>query len=100
MKTHGIIIRTLITEKSSRHQEIKQYTFEVGAQATKTRIKHAIKEIYGVEVDKVRLMITPPKSRMMKRGQEWVKRPKMKKAIVTLKGKKTIDPNKIKEHKK
>jgi len=96
MKTHATIIRTITTEKSSRNQEKKLYTFEVGKSATKTDVKKAIKEMYGAEAGKVKIMIMPRKTRAMAKGRIWTKRPVMKKAIVSLKGKKTIDPNKIK----
>ena len=95
MKIFDIIIRPLITEKSSDQQANKQYTFVVNKTATKIDIKHAIKEIYGVEVKEVKIMITPKKSRLIRRGRLWTKRPPRKKAIVTIKGNKTIDPNKI-----
>ena len=100
MKTYTTIIRSLTTEKSSNQQAGGQYMFEVHSTATKIDIKNAIREIYGVEADKVRIMISPSKKRLVARGRLWTKRPKMKKALITLKGKKTIDPNKIKDHKK
>lgn len=100
MKTHNIIIRTLITEKSSRHQEGKKYTFEVGKDATKTILKKEIENLYGVKVAKISIMIAPKKKRTLGKGRIWTKRDITKKAIITLKDKKSIDPNKIKELKK
>lgn len=95
MKTFDTIIRSKVTEKGSMQQAIGQYTFEVNRNATKIDIKNAVKALYGAEVDKVRIMISPKKTRLVGRGRLWTKRPLTKKAIVTLKGKKTIDPNKI-----
>jgi large subunit ribosomal protein L23 len=100
MKPYNTIIRPIITEKSSNQQSLKRYTFAVKKRATKIDVKKAIKELYGVDVKEVRIIIAPSKTRMVKRGQLWIKRPLLKKAIVTLKGDKTIDPNKIKETKK
>lgn len=100
MKVLSPIIRSLITEKSSLRQSTGKYTFLVHKNATKISVKKAIKEIYGVDAGKVTMMISPQKTRQIKQGRLWAKRPIMKKAIVNLKGKKTIDPNKIKEHKK
>jgi len=100
MKTHSTIIRTLITEKSSNIQAGGSYTFEIAKDATKIDVKNAVRDLYGVEVDKVTVMRVPKKTRTVGRGREWTKRPVYKKAIVRLKGKKTIDPNKIKEIKK
>jgi len=99
MKIYNTIIRSLTTEKSSEQQVGGQYTFQVSKDATKIDVKQAVKTIYGVDVDKVRIIRTPSKKRLIARGRQWTKRPIMKKALVTLKGKKTIDPNKIKESK-
>jgi large subunit ribosomal protein L23 len=95
MKTYSTLIRTITSEKSSNQQASGQYTFEVNPSATKIDVKNAIREIYGVEAANVRMMISPSKKRLIARGRLWTKRPKIKKAIVTLKDKKTIDPNKI-----
>lgn len=100
MKTYDTIIRSITTEKSSNQQASGQYTFEVNKNATKVDIKNAVKDLYGVEADKVRVVISPSKSRSVARGRLWTKRPTIKKALVTLKDKKTMDPNKIKEPKK
>lgn len=99
MKSQSPIIETLITEKSSLAQSHGKYSFIVKKTATKIDIKNAIKQIYGVDAKSVRILIAPKKIRMLKNKYAWAKRPVIKKAIVTLKGKKTIDPNKIKEHK-
>lgn len=72
-----------------------QYTFVVKKEATKVSVKKAIKEVYGVEAKNVRISILPSKMRLLKGKYEWPKRPMYKKAIVTLKDKKTIDPNKM-----
>ena len=95
MKIYDVIIRPLTTEKSSNMQAAGQYVFHVAKDATKIDIKNAVKTIYGADVKEVRTMIQPRKTRLIKRGKEWEKRPIMKKAVVTLKGKKSIDPNKI-----
>ncbi|MBD3360340.1 50S ribosomal protein L23 [Candidatus Peregrinibacteria bacterium] len=100
MKSINPIIRTLMTEKASQQQAKGQYIFQVSKDATKIDVKNAIREIYGVEADKVRIMITPKKERLLARGRVWTKRPVIKKALVSIKDKKTIDPNKIKESKK
>lgn len=100
MKGFLPIIQAITTEKSSLEQSIGKYTFLVQKNATKIDIKRAIKEIYGVDAKEVKISIVPKKIRVLKGKFEWAKRPSYKKATVTLKGKKTIDPNKIKEHKK
>ena len=54
MKTaYDIILRPVITEQSMEAVEEKRYVFYVLPTATKTEIKAAIEEIFGVKVDKV-----------------------------------------------
>lgn len=96
MKTYSPIIETLITEKSSAAQSRGKYSFIVTKDATKIDIKKAVKKLYGVEVQDVNILIAPRKTRILKNKYIWAKRPSIKKAIVTLKDKKTLDPNKIK----
>jgi len=95
MKNYHTIIQPVTTEKSSLAQSRGQYTFLVSKAATKVDVKNAVKEIFGAEVKSVKIMITPKKERLIGRGRIWTKRPVAKKAIVTLKEGKTIDPNKI-----
>ncbi|MBT4916920.1 50S ribosomal protein L23 [Candidatus Peregrinibacteria bacterium] len=95
MKEFETIVKSVTTEKSSLAQADGRYTFVVRKSATKVDVKHAIKAIYGVEVENVRMMLVPKKTRVIGRGRVWNKRPVYKKAIVTLKDKKTIDPNKL-----
>lgn len=95
-KNYQVIIRSVLTEKSSNSQaSTGQYTFVVAKNASKIDIKNAVKEIYGADVEKVQTIVTPRKTRLVKGKYEWIKRPNYKKAIITLKGKKTIDPNKL-----
>lgn len=100
MRTLETILKAIVTEKSSNKQAENYYTFAVNLKATKIDVKKAIKEIYGVEAAEVKMMIAPSKKRLIGRGRLWTKRPMTKKAIVSLKDKKKIDPNKITEHKK
>lgn len=93
------IIHGIMTEKASIAQSKNRYTFMVKKEATKIDVKKAVKEMYGVDVKEVKIMISPKKTRLLKNKYDWVKRPSFKKAIVSLKGNKTIDPNKIKERK-
>ncbi len=99
MKTLSPIIGSMVTEKSSMAQSIGKYTFVVSKDATKIDIKNAIKKLYGADVASVNIMVTPKKIRVLKGKYDWNKRPSYKKAVITLKGKKTIDPNKLKEQK-
>ncbi|NIA01750.1 MAG: 50S ribosomal protein L23 [Nitrospirae bacterium] len=95
MDNYSTIIRSITTEKSSAQQANGQYMFQINKKATKVDVKHAVKTIYGVDVDKVRIIISPSKKRLVAKGKLLTKRPVMKKALITIKDKKTIDPNKI-----
>lgn len=97
MPTISPIIQTITTEKSSLQQSHGRYTFRVKREANKTEIKKAIELSYGVKVAKVQTSISPRKERILKGRYVWTKRPVFKKAIVTLKDKATIDPNKLGE---
>ena len=56
MEARDIIKRPVITERYSEIMEEKKYTFLVDTRANKTQVKHAIEEIFGVDVDKVKIM--------------------------------------------
>ena len=81
MNQYRTIIRPVITEKASNQQAKGQYTFVVKKDATKVDVKHAIKALYGVDVETVRTSILPSKTRLIARGRELKKRPVTKKAI-------------------
>ena len=53
---HDIIIRPIITEKSSRMMEHNKYTFEVHQGANKIQVREAIEEIFKVKVTNVHVM--------------------------------------------
>jgi large subunit ribosomal protein L23 len=83
LEPHQIILRPLITEKGT-HQFTHRnaYPFEVNQWATKTEIKAAVQELFGVRVKKVRTQNRLGKQRRyrFKVGRL----PNWKKAIVTL----------------
>ena len=82
MEARDIIKRPVITERSSEMMAEKKYTFEVDTRATKTQVKKAIEEIFGVEVAKVNVMNYKGKfKRVGKFGGYTNKR---RKAVVTL----------------
>lgn len=79
---HDIIVRPVITEKSSRMMEQNQYTFEVHPRANKIQIKEAVQEVFKVKVQKVHTIKVRPKPKRM--GAFLGKSRSWKKAIVTL----------------
>jgi large subunit ribosomal protein L23 len=83
MIPHDIVIRPLITEKTSIQKEVNnQITFEVDRRANRVEIKRAIENIFNVNVVGVRTMQVKGKTKQ--RGRIVGKRRDWKKAIVTL----------------
>ncbi len=83
MKTHDIIIRPILSEKSYAGIADKKYTFEVAKSANKTEIKLAIEQIFGVKVESVNTANVDGKWKRM--GMHQGLTPSYKKAIVQLK---------------
>lgn len=77
-----IILRPVVTEKSSLLQDQGKYTFEVDPRANKTEIKVAIEQIFGVKVEKVGTQNR--KGKVYRRRDGVGKRADRKRAIVTL----------------
>ena len=83
MIRYDIIIRPLITEKTSVQKEMSnQHTFEVDRRANRIEIQRAIETIFKVKVVGVKTMQV--KGKKKQRGRIVGKRRDWKKAIVTL----------------
>ena len=83
MKTaYDIILTPVISEQSMDVAADKKYTFKVAVDANKTQVKHAVEEIFGVEVAKVNIMNVKGKTKRM--GRYEGKTAASRKAIVTL----------------
>ncbi len=78
-----VILRPIITEKSTLVRESNQYIFEVARDSNKIEIKKAIEELFKVHVEKVRVINMKPKPRRVRLAPGYTK--SWKKAIVTLK---------------
>jgi large subunit ribosomal protein L23 len=87
MDARDVIIAPRITEKSMAEALNNQYTFSVHPHATKTQIRHAIEDIFKVNVVKINTVNVRGKSRnFARRGvKTHGKQSDHKKAIVTLK---------------
>jgi large subunit ribosomal protein L23 len=89
-----VLIRPIITEKSTDLTPLDQYVFEVAMNANKKQIKDAVERIFNVEVESVNTLIQKPKKRRVYRAQRNIiygRIGAMKKAIVTLVPGDTID---------
>lgn len=82
MNKYDIIISPILTEKSYDGIAQKKYTFKVAASATKTQIKVAVEDIFGVKVEKVNTVNVNGKKKRMGRNEGMTS--DYKKAIVTL----------------
>ncbi|EFC91962.1 MULTISPECIES: 50S ribosomal protein L23 [Dethiosulfovibrio] len=82
LMAHDIIVRPIITEKSSRMMEDNKYTFEVHPQANKTEVRKAVETVFKVKVEKVHTLKVRSKPKRM--GVFLGKSRAWKKAIVTL----------------
>ncbi|HVM33624.1 MAG TPA: 50S ribosomal protein L23 [bacterium] len=85
-KLQEVIIRPLITERSTALKEKHKYSFEVHPNATKQEIRQAVESVFKkekVEVVKVNTINVPGKIRRVGRNVSNAYR--WKKAIVTVK---------------
>jgi large subunit ribosomal protein L23 len=82
IEAYGLIVRPVVTEKSTLGSEHNQVTFRVPLEATKPEIKAAIEKLFKVEVKSVNTLRQKGK---VKRWRGKVgKRPDWKKAVVSL----------------
>ena len=84
MVAEDIILKPVVTEKSSMEQALGKYTFEVSKKATKIDIANAVEKLFGVKVLKVNTITVKGKEKRVGRNvgrtSDW------KKAIVTIVG--------------
>ncbi len=83
LSNHDIIIRPVITEKSSSLMEFNKYTFEVHKSANKIQIRKAVEAVFNVQVQSVNTLNV--KGKMRRRGMAKGYTRSWKKAIVQLK---------------
>ena len=100
MDLYSVIKSPVTTEKSTMLSDKGKYVFKIDPCATKVDVKKAIKEIYGVDTEKVTITTIVHKTRLIGGKNIIEKRTAGKKAIVTIKGKKAIDISKFKDFKK
>lgn len=83
MEARDILIRPIVTEKSTALMEQGKYTFRVPLASTKIQIRQAVEQIFKVKVQAVNTMRYEGKLKRMGRTQG--RRSDWKKAVVTLK---------------
>lgn len=82
MVAEDIIIKPIITEKSTFAQSEGKYTFKVSKKATKVDIRNAVEKLFGVKVKTVTTMNMNGKPK--RQGAHEGKTSDWKKAIVTI----------------
>ena len=85
MNPYSVILRPLVTEKSTALAGANKYIFEVDMRANKPQIKTAVEKAFDVSVTNVNVMVMKGKSRGGRRsGRKVTHAPDWKKAVVTL----------------
>lgn len=89
-QAHHVLLRPVVTEKTTRLQHNAQYVFMIHAAATKVDVRHAVQHAYGVQPERVNIINLPGK--WVRYGRSVGRTTARRKAIVTLPAGKTIDP--------
>lgn len=79
---HEVLIRPIVTERSTGLMEENKYTFRVDKNANKIEIKFAVETLFKVNVTDVKTMNVKGKLKRQGRTQGYT--PSWKKAIVTV----------------
>ena len=79
---YAVLLRPIITEKSTVLTGADKYVFEVDVRANKNQIKEAVQLAFNVRVAEVNTMNVKGKPKRF--GRKIVNRPDWKKAVVTL----------------
>ena len=82
MSPEEIIVKPIITEKSSSNVAEGKYTFKVAKKATKIQIANAVEALFNVKVTNVNTITVKGKEKRV--GANTGRRPDWKKAIVTI----------------
>ena len=80
---HQVLLRPVISEKSTQQTEHNNYTFAVAREANKFQIKAAVEKQFKVDVLGVRVLTTKPKQKRRGRRQSGMTTA-WRKAIVTI----------------
>lgn len=83
MNLREVLVRPMITEKSTVLQEGGKYVFQIATSANKVEVKAAVELAFDVKVLDVNITKTRGKSKRY--GPRVKKRPDIKKAVVSLK---------------
>jgi large subunit ribosomal protein L23 len=82
MNSNDILLRPVISEKTTELTGMYKYVFRVSMNANKLSVAHAVRELFGVKPEKVNIMRVRGKLRRVR--YKYGKRSAWKKAIITL----------------
>jgi large subunit ribosomal protein L23 len=89
---YDVLRRPLVTEKSNYQTgKLRQYSFEVAPDATRTLVKDAVETLFDVKVTRVNIMNTAAKRTRRRNRRLMIRDAGIKKAIVTLAEGSTLD---------
>jgi len=89
---YDVLRRPLVTEKSNYQTgKLRQYSFEVASDATRTLVKDAVETLFDVKVMRVNIMNTAAKRTRRRNRRLMIRDAGIKKAIVTLAEGSTLD---------
>lgn len=86
---HAILVRPIVTEKSTRGGAQSQYTFEVSTSASKADVRRSVHHLYGVTPVAVNMLTL--RGKVVRFGRTYGRTVTSKKAVITLPAGKTID---------
>ena len=89
LRHFDVVVKPIITEKSTLVGEYNQLVFEVAKTASKPEIKAAVEALFNVKVTAVNTLVSKGKTKRW-RGKPY-RRSDLKKAIVTLADGQSID---------
>lgn len=88
-RLYDVIVRPVVTEKSTAASEHNKLTFKISPTATKKDVKAAVESIFNVKVKKVNTINVEGKAKKF-RGRDG-QRSDFRKAVVTLEPGQTVD---------
>ncbi len=89
MDYNDIIVKPVVSEKSSDMNSMRKYVFRVSMKANKNIVKKAMKDLFNVTAEKVNIVLVRGKKKRVR--YQLGKTPAWKKAVVTLKEGQKID---------
>jgi large subunit ribosomal protein L23 len=89
---YEVLSRPLVTEKTNYQTgKLRQYSFEVRPDATRTMVKEAVEQLFDVKVTHVNILNTAGKRSRRRNRRLLIRDAGFKKAIVTLAEGNTLD---------